>query len=333
MQQLNVYWETTASAYMTSALSIEWFDKYFVPDAKKKCEELNLDFKILLFLDNAPGHAKFLIGQYPCVQVVFLPPNTTSILQPLDQEIIANIKLLYYKYLHDKMRHETDSNDELVEIENSTNESDRLPPTFSQATTTQAAATQATTQAAVGQATSEEDVSSKEAISVRQFWKCYNIRNAVDLMVKAWNNISDATIRHAWENLLAEKKTVASDSSKIQRQADLLADAVTSITAVPAPGFRDVNENDVMKELLGEKVNASEAIKNLIKEDVMEDESEQPASMPEPPSLSVQQLSEALGLVAKARDIVEGKVENETLQEAFDHLNRKMMDIYNCKVN
>ncbi|MPD03210.1 hypothetical protein E2C01_098835 [Portunus trituberculatus] len=55
--------------------------------------------------------------------------------------------------------------------------------------------------------------------------------------------------------------------------------------------------------------------------------------MPEPPSLSVQQLSEALGLVAKARDIVEGKVVNETLQEAFDHLNRKMMGIYNSKLN
>ena len=60
-------------------------------------------------------------------------------------------------------------------------------------------------------------------------------------MVKAWNNISDATIRHAWENLLAENKPVPSDSSQIQRQADLLADTVTSITTVPAPGFRDVN--------------------------------------------------------------------------------------------
>ena len=108
---------------------------------------------------------------------------------------------------------------------------------------------------------------------------------------------------------------------------------MTSITTVPAPGFRDVNENDVMNELIGEKVDASEAIENLIREDVMEDEPEQPATMPEPPSLSVQQLSEALGLVAKARDIVEGKVENETLQEAFDHLNRKMMAVYNSKVN
>ena len=55
--------------------------------------------------------------------------------------------------------------------------------------------------------------------------------------------------------------------------------------------------------------------------------------MPEPPSLSVHQLSEALGLMAKARNIVVGKLESETLQEAFDHLNRKMMAIYNSKVN
>lgn len=287
----------------------------------KKCEELNLDFKTLLFLDNALGHAKFLIGRHPCVQVVILYPNTTSILQPLDTEIIANVKQLYYKYLHDKMRHETDSNDELIEIENCTSESesDREPPaTSSQATATQdptkpETTSEEATHATTHEATNLEDISSKEVISVGQFWKCYNIRNTVYCMVRAWNNIFDATIRHAcWENLLAENKPVSSDSSQIQRQADLLADTVTSITTVPAPGFRDVNENDVMKELIREKVDDSEAIENLINEDVME-EPEQPATMPEPPSLSVQQFSEALGLIAKAREIAEGKVENETL--------------------
>ena len=209
----------------------------------------------------------------------------------------------------------------------------RPPPRTAATQLSQATTTTTTTQAAAKhQATNDLDVSSKEAISVKQFWKCYNIRNAVDLMVKAWNNISDATIRHAWENLLATDKTVSSDSSQIQRQADLLTDAVTSITTVPAPGFCDVNENDIMKELLEEKVDASEAIENLIKEDV-EEEAEQPDAIPEPPSLSVQQLSEALGLVAKARDIVHGKVENEALQEAFEHLNSKIMGFYNSKLN
>ena len=37
--------------------------------------------------------------------------------------------------------------------------------------------------------------------------------------------------------------------------------------------------------------------------------------------------------MVKAEDIVEGKVENETLQETFDQLNRKMMAIYNSKIN
>ena len=71
----------------------------------------------------------------------------------------------------------------------------------------------------------------------------------------------------------------------------------------------------------------------MIIEDIIEDEPEQPATMPEPPSVSVHQLSETLGLMAKARDAVEGKLESETLQEAFDHLNRKMTAIYNSKVN
>ncbi|XP_054734505.1 tigger transposable element-derived protein 1-like [Anastrepha obliqua] len=44
----------------------------------------NIDFKVLLILDNAPGHPKDL--NHPNVEIVFLPPNTTSIIQPLDQD-------------------------------------------------------------------------------------------------------------------------------------------------------------------------------------------------------------------------------------------------------
>ena len=54
--------------------------------AKKK----NIDFKALLIIDNAPGHPTDLT--HPNVQVVILPPNTTSIIQPLDQGIISTFK-------------------------------------------------------------------------------------------------------------------------------------------------------------------------------------------------------------------------------------------------
>ncbi|MPC63139.1 hypothetical protein E2C01_057233 [Portunus trituberculatus] len=86
------------------------------------------------------------------------------------------------------MSYEADSNDELIEIENGRckSESDcELPPTSSQATAKPEITREEATHATAQEATNLEDIFSKEALTVRQFWKCYNIQNAVDFMVKA----------------------------------------------------------------------------------------------------------------------------------------------------
>ncbi len=49
---------------------------------------------ILLFLDNAPSHPKV---QLKNVKIQFLPANTTSVSQPMDQGIIQTMKLKYRK--------------------------------------------------------------------------------------------------------------------------------------------------------------------------------------------------------------------------------------------
>lgn len=55
---------------------------------------MGFPFKVLLIVDNAPGHPCI---EHPNVQMVFLPPNTNSLIQPLDQDIIANFKKHYIK--------------------------------------------------------------------------------------------------------------------------------------------------------------------------------------------------------------------------------------------
>ena len=53
--------------------------------------------QVLLLLDNAPSHPKNVNESN--VKVVFLPANTTSKLQPLDQGIIKAVKTSYQKRL------------------------------------------------------------------------------------------------------------------------------------------------------------------------------------------------------------------------------------------
>ena len=52
------------------------------------------DKKVLLLVDNAGGHniTPELIKRLTHVEVYFLPPNTTSVIQPCDQGIIRSFK-------------------------------------------------------------------------------------------------------------------------------------------------------------------------------------------------------------------------------------------------
>ncbi|GFV39854.1 tigger transposable element-derived protein 1 [Trichonephila clavipes] len=75
----------------------EWFNNCFVPEVEAYMKEKSLDFKVLLIVDNAASHPQL---EHPNVQLVFLPPNTTSLIQPLDQGIIATFKKYYIKTMH-----------------------------------------------------------------------------------------------------------------------------------------------------------------------------------------------------------------------------------------
>ncbi|XP_008189708.1 tigger transposable element-derived protein 6-like [Acyrthosiphon pisum] len=51
--------------------------------------------KVLLLIDNCTAHKTK--KKFNSIKVEFLPPNTTSQLQPMDQGIIQNFKILYRK--------------------------------------------------------------------------------------------------------------------------------------------------------------------------------------------------------------------------------------------
>ena len=68
---------------------------------KHFCQVSNIEYKILLLLDNAPAHpsTETLTSADGRVTTCFLPPNSTSILQPMDQGILEAFKRRYKKQL------------------------------------------------------------------------------------------------------------------------------------------------------------------------------------------------------------------------------------------
>lgn len=100
MSSLPVYYRAQKSAWMDSYLFKEWFESEFVPKVKHHLTSLKLPVKALLVLDNAPTHPQELECEgYSDIKLLFLPPNVTSLTQPMDQGVIESFKRRYRRKL------------------------------------------------------------------------------------------------------------------------------------------------------------------------------------------------------------------------------------------
>lgn len=99
MNSLPVFYRNQSNSWMSGPLFKEWFDKKFVPSVKKFNEENELPQRALLLIDNATCHPSDM--QLVCgdIKAIILPPNVTSLFQPMDQGILNHVKLSYRKKL------------------------------------------------------------------------------------------------------------------------------------------------------------------------------------------------------------------------------------------
>ncbi|XP_049276770.1 tigger transposable element-derived protein 1-like [Anopheles funestus] len=97
MKSLPVTWKHNSKGWVTRTIFTEWFKESFLVEVKRYCRDNEIPFKIILLLDNAPGHPAELDNIDPDVKILFLPPRTTSLLQPMDQGVIAALKSIYLR--------------------------------------------------------------------------------------------------------------------------------------------------------------------------------------------------------------------------------------------
>lgn len=145
-----VIYKANKRAWITQAITTDWFADHFVPDARAHCTSIGLpeDAKIILIMDNCTAHPPGDVLMKDNVRVLFLPPNCTSLLQPMDQGVLLSMKCRY-------------KSDFLTKMLSFVND---------------------------GKTTSD-------------FVKHFNIRDALWSVAKAWDSVSENTLRHAWHNL------------------------------------------------------------------------------------------------------------------------------------
>ena len=90
-----VIYRSNKKGWMTTKIFLQWFERYFVREARAHCTSVGLDpnCKIVLLLDNCSSHPALLMKDN--VMGLYLPPNCTSLIQPCDQGILWSMKCKY----------------------------------------------------------------------------------------------------------------------------------------------------------------------------------------------------------------------------------------------
>lgn len=96
---LPVKYYNQKNAWMNQEIFADWFHNVFVPYVRKDLKSKNLPPNAILLLDNAKSHPTVdqLSSDDGNITLLFLPPNTTPLLQPMDQSVIETFKRLYRK--------------------------------------------------------------------------------------------------------------------------------------------------------------------------------------------------------------------------------------------
>ena len=119
MHKLTCHYYNSINAWFTAGIFETCFYKNIVPEIvayQRDILHIPEDrIRALILLDNAPAHPskEKLIGHKGKIRVMYLPANTTSLIQPMDQGVIHAVKLGYRRlFLSEVMVVEETADDE-----------------------------------------------------------------------------------------------------------------------------------------------------------------------------------------------------------------------------
>lgn len=208
---LPIIWKANRKGWITMALFSDWFRNHFVPAVTAYNKRHNLDNKALLILDNAPGHPTELEHMFENIKVVFLPKNTTSLLQPMDQGIISTLKAYYLRRTFRQLIAATDGD---------------------------------------------------EKPTIREVWKSYNIKHAIDNIAVCWEEIAQSSLRGVWKKVCP---FFTEEFKGFEPGDDHLEDVTVDIVAMGhGLGFDELDSGDIQKLLDSHSVEltAEEIVEN-----------------------------------------------------------------------
>ncbi|XP_064411327.1 jerky protein homolog [Latimeria chalumnae] len=106
---LPVVYKAQSNAWMDKDIFCDWFHHVFVPSVKEHFRKIGLpeDSKAILLLDNCRAHPHESELASGNIFTIFLPANVTSLIQPMDQGVIQNMKCYYRRdFLRKLINHE-----------------------------------------------------------------------------------------------------------------------------------------------------------------------------------------------------------------------------------
>ncbi len=92
---LPVRYVHSPNAWITLEIFEQWFQDEFVPRVRAHLSSLHLEEKAILLIDNCPAHPMKLESPDGKIKALFLPPDSSSLILPMNQGPVAYLKRKY----------------------------------------------------------------------------------------------------------------------------------------------------------------------------------------------------------------------------------------------